>query len=234
MQVFLRHGVYLCLLDEGAVFLDLTTNAYLGIDKATRQALTRCLAGLVEPADVTTDPDDELPKELAALLTRGLITDSASSGRTHCPLTLNMTHAVPFGAGRANTHLHPMHLMRFFRAFIRASILIRRGRLDRLTGALMALKVRCPGTTTLPQPHGAVALVHIARRLSTLCYTSKDACVLDSMVLAEFLIRHGHRPTVVLGVRTRPFSAHAWVQLGTLVLNDSVEHASTLTPIAAL
>jgi len=234
MPTYLRHGVHLCFVDDGAIFLDLTANAYLGIDAATQRALRSSLAG-AEPTLVEANPHSEAgpPDLVAALIERGLLTHSPSSGRAFCPLIVSMTQAVPFGTGRADVHVGVTHLVRFLWALLRASMLIRRGQLNRLTRALTQRKAALALRLPKPSLQDPIVLVHTVRRLAAFFYSAKDACLLDSLVLAEFLLRFGHRPTVVLAVRTKPFLAHAWVQLGTQVLNDSLEHAHTLTPIAA-
>lgn len=56
-------------------------------------------------------------------------------------------------------------------------------------------------------------------------------CLLDSLALAHFLISRGHKPDVVFGVTTHPFSAHSWVQMESCVLNDALAHATAHTPI---
>jgi hypothetical protein len=112
--------------------------------------------------------------------------------------------------------------------------MLRRGHLLALVTRLLARKASILPASRMGEAHDVVTLVHIVRRLSALFYTSKDACLLDSFVLAEFLISYGYRPTLVLGVHTKPFLAHAWVQMDDCVLNDSMEYAQTLTPIAAL
>ncbi|HVZ34530.1 MAG TPA: lasso peptide biosynthesis B2 protein, partial [Polyangiaceae bacterium] len=60
------------------------------------------------------------------------------------------------------------------------------------------------------------------------------ACLFDSLVLAEFLRRRGVRATLVIGISTVPFAAHACVQFGDLVLNDTVEKVQGYTPILAV
>jgi hypothetical protein len=235
METYLRHGVHLCFVDEGAIFLDIPANTYLSIDAATKAALMTSLVGLA-PASGSQPCclHSGLPEGVTELLRRGLITDSPSAGRPFSPLTVSMTRAVPFGMGRsAAIRIRAMHLVRFVVALIPASIRIRRGHLSLLAARVLTLKAGLSNSLARDSTE-VVALVHIFRRLTTLFYTSRNACLLDSAVLTEFLLRYGHRPMLVLGVRTKPFLAHAWVQMGDCVLNDSLEHAQTLTPIAAL
>jgi hypothetical protein len=65
-------------------------------------------------------------------------------------------------------------------------------------------------------------------------YTADRHCLFDSLVLAVFLTRNGFPCTFVIGVSTKPFLAHSWVQIGDFVLNDTAEHVQTFTPILAV
>ncbi|KQV46952.1 hypothetical protein ASC95_25910 [Pelomonas sp. Root1217] len=68
-------------------------------------------------------------------------------------------------------------------------------------------------------------------RLRPFLFTAHDKCLHDSLTLIRFLARRGMFPAWVIGVRTRPFAAHSWVQSDGLVLNDVHEHVRTYTPI---
>jgi Transglutaminase-like superfamily len=62
-------------------------------------------------------------------------------------------------------------------------------------------------------------------------FTARDECLLDSLALLNFLSHEGLAPRWVLGVRTGPFAAHAWVQEGPTVLNDQHEYVRQFRPI---
>jgi hypothetical protein len=61
--------------------------------------------------------------------------------------------------------------------------------------------------------------------------STRNRCVLESIVLLELFARHALYPTWVFGVHARPFAAHCWLQHDDVVLNDTVEHISHYTPI---
>jgi hypothetical protein len=56
-------------------------------------------------------------------------------------------------------------------------------------------------------------------------------CLLRSFMLLRLLRRHGHDAQWVFGVRTWPFQAHCWLQVGPVVLDDHVERLTVFTPI---
>lgn len=58
-------------------------------------------------------------------------------------------------------------------------------------------------------------------------------CLIRSFVLLRFLQRSGLNACWVFGVRTWPFSAHCWLQLGDLALDDHSERLVRYEPIFA-
>jgi hypothetical protein len=71
-------------------------------------------------------------------------------------------------------------------------------------------------------------------RLRILFYTAYRHCLFDSLVLSIFLTRHLVPCTLVIGVSTKPFAAHSWVQLREYVLNDTAEYVQSFTRILAV
>ncbi|MCL7714975.1 lasso peptide biosynthesis B2 protein [Stenotrophomonas mori] len=56
-------------------------------------------------------------------------------------------------------------------------------------------------------------------------------CLLDSLTLTRVLACRGQDSRIVFGIAHAPFSAHCWVQVDGLVLNESVGTAMAHTPI---
>lgn len=59
-------------------------------------------------------------------------------------------------------------------------------------------------------------------------------CLIDSLSMVRFLAKRGLHVRLVMGVACDPFSAHAWVQHGPLVLNDSVGNTQAHVPIRVI
>lgn len=59
-------------------------------------------------------------------------------------------------------------------------------------------------------------------------------CLIRSFVLLRFLRRSGVGATWVFGVRTWPFSAHCWLQVGDVALDDFAERLVAYEPILAV
>lgn len=68
-------------------------------------------------------------------------------------------------------------------------------------------------------------------RLRPFLFTVHDQCLHDSLTLVRYLANEGMFSRWIIGVRTRPFAAHSWVQSGHVVLNDVQEHVRSYTPI---
>lgn len=56
-------------------------------------------------------------------------------------------------------------------------------------------------------------------------------CLLRAFMLRRLLHRAGHTPLWVFGVQTWPFSAHCWLQIGNLVLDDHPDRVAPYAPI---
>jgi hypothetical protein len=82
--------------------------------------------------------------------------------------------------------------------------------------------------TTLSQVQAHMSYFQTLRPL---IYTNKDACLFDSLVLFHFLHTSQIDCDLVIGVTTKPFQAHSWIQWNSTVLNDSLEHVQHYKPI---
>jgi hypothetical protein len=59
----------------------------------------------------------------------------------------------------------------------------------------------------------------------------ETCCLIDSLSMVRFLAKRGLHAHLVMGVACDPFSAHAWVQHGSLVLNETLGMAQAHVPI---
>lgn len=75
------------------------------------------------------------------------------------------------------------------------------------------------------------AAIQLFRRVRPWIYTARNNCLFDALVFTDYLLRLGFDAVFVIGVRTRPFEAHAWTQVGTGLVDDLPERVQTFTPI---
>lgn len=59
-------------------------------------------------------------------------------------------------------------------------------------------------------------------------------CVYRAYLLRAFLAARGRGSTWVFGVRTWPFSAHCWLQIDDVLLDDDLDRVGLYTPILAV
>lgn len=91
--------------------------------------------------------------------------------------------------------------------------------------------VRCREAAQ-PHPQEARLLDATQRFLrARLTVPIDPSCLMDSLALTTYLAARGMPSRIVFGVTDSPFSAHCWVQVGDLVLNDTVGNAMAYMPI---
>ena len=61
--------------------------------------------------------------------------------------------------------------------------------------------------------------------------STADKCLIRSIAFLQLLRSTGVDAVLVIGVTAAPFAAHAWVQRGDCVLNDSLDRVRTFSPI---
>jgi hypothetical protein len=101
--------------------------------------------------------------------------------------------------------------------------------LDGLTADRHALTARSEPLAEFPEQR--VSNAAAAFRRARLYVPIEMRCLLDSIAMARFLLRRRVPTHVVFGVAIDPFSAHCWVQIDDLVLNDTVGNVASHTPI---
>ena len=62
-------------------------------------------------------------------------------------------------------------------------------------------------------------------------YPRAASCLFDSLALGRFLWSAGVRSNLVYAVRGGPFSAHAWLEIGGVIINDDPEYCAGFTPM---
>lgn len=87
------------------------------------------------------------------------------------------------------------------------------------------------------EPISLETLTDLARAhcyLRPFFYSARDACLRDSLRLIEFLATRRIAATLIIGVRTQPFAAHAWVESAGYVLNDQASRVNQFTPLVLI
>jgi Transglutaminase-like superfamily len=233
---FLSAHAYCCEFDDGAIILDLHNDAYLGIDAQHLSYLRDC----IENWPHSQGADREPPRHgiaaseglIANLITRGVLTNSPPSRQSSSLANPTVALTVGVYAERRN-RIAIVDTARFSVAFL--AVLLRL-RLSGLASLLDWLRRR---QSSIQRGH-SVTTENVRRRLASFlwlrawCYTSYRRCLFDSLVLSVYLTKASVPCTFVVGVVTKPFLAHAWVQIGNVVLNDTAEHVQDFKPILSV
>lgn len=225
-QYFLPESVYLCFTCDGAIFLDVKHDRYSGLD-FTQSSLLRDLLDNTASVDGTA-----LASELCQA---GLLTQSSVGSRPLAPTSVPIpkTLLVQPSFERISS-ASASEFLNFIRACIVAYCALRWRSLE-----FAITRLRNRATRVVDQPDEvtlskAKHLLGVFNFLRPFVYKSQDGCLHDSLALAEFLHYYGIRSTCVLGVKTVPFSAHCWVQVGPyLAIEQSPESLAAFSPICS-
>jgi hypothetical protein len=123
---------------------------------------------------------------------------------------------------------------RFFSSVMRTRAAVQFLSLAQIIGDLQKAKRRNANDSRLESFHLVQHLTGVFYSLRPLMYSHRDKCLLDSLVLVDFLSRYGIFPTLVFGVKLMPFCAHAWVQHDTYVLTSTPWYVQGFQPILAI
>jgi Transglutaminase-like superfamily len=236
--LFLHQDVYACQTTDGAVFMNLESGQYFGLDIQATDIITPFIEGWptsgVRGQAVQSIAPNTIELTIEALTTHNrLLTDSPKMGRSASFPNVLATSAIPL---RGNIIPRPrvggIHVLAFCRACIRALFDIKFRSMAYTVRRLQTRKARYCSTGR--DEADLVELVRIFRFLTPLVYTAKDRCLFDSLALIEFLAAFRWFPTWIIGVTTRPFKAHSWIQNEGLILNDRLETVELYSPILAV
>lgn len=207
--------------DGSFIVLDSRADRYIGLSGAPADELQSI---------ITSRSDEAAGGKAAALLlnTAGIRVakfDRVSLEQVHT--TAPVDHVDPHGSspksGLVNT------LSTFAAVLARAASLRLRGfhrEIAYFDDHFMASPTR-PARVDRPTIDWVVARFEQARARLPVA----RACLLDSLTLRRVLWSHEIHADLLIGVQLHPFTAHAWLQIGSLVINERCEEVQRLLPI---
>jgi Transglutaminase-like superfamily len=241
-RYWLEKHVYVCVARGHVVILDLKRDKYLAV--ASPEELAPWVAGWpvgprpsAEASGATVDPDaptdSVTPASLSRLIRDGLLTSDPASGKAAAITTFPQPRSalIHFQFG-TRPRVKPTRAIAVGRAWLKARIALSRLSMQHLVERVQERKARTSHRYWDVQQ--ARELVTAFLWLRPLYYSPRGACLLDSLVLIEFLAQHGMFPTWVFGVKLAPFSAHCWIQDHDIVWNDTPERAGSYIPILCI
>jgi hypothetical protein len=227
-----------CRTREHIVILDLKHNKYLALDGTQGDKLVPFIEGWPRPPEALSHPSYS-PNSVESLLhnlrSNSLITEMAEPGEhLRESVTARVTGSL------VSEYVYPPRRLRATQAtcFILSTTLaatrLRWRGLEHVVLALQARKRSHSSNRGAFRFEAAREVIEEFDRLQPLMFSAKEGCLLHSLALIELLARKDLFPTLVIGVRTRPFGAHAWIQEGGTVLNDLAERVRKFTAILAV
>ena len=207
--------VTFCVADGTVVVLDLKADRYL----ALAGALGREFRAIVD-ADRMQAPDEACIERLGGM---GLI-EPDREGRGLAPVSARQPDLAVIDQMHVS-HVSLRLIASMTLSFVRAWLWLKRWPIEAIIEALRDRKRRLPvGRSDAAELASTVAA---CRHL----VPATPVCLIDSLALIDFLLRHGACAELVIGVRMAPFRAHCWVQVENRLLNDTLDHVRPFTPI---
>jgi hypothetical protein len=226
----LADHVRACRVDGQVVLLDLRRNKYLGIGGQPLASLSSAIVDWPKCADTSPPPVDEagLKAWLKPLIDQCMLTSDSKAPQPRATIDAAADSLCPDSQpGMAGEWCQ---LMKLCWASLVAAHWLRRHALAEIADRVLRLRPR-DGQHCGTDGQKLQAAVSSYMHLRPFVLSTHDECLHDSLSLIRFLAMDAMYPTWVVGVRTRPFGAHSWVQSGGLVLNDVPENVRAYKPI---
>ena len=219
MGFALNDGVHFCLANDQTTFIDLKSGRYLALPPASDQAFHRMLA------NDTMGPTDL--EQIDDLLAAGVLKPSP----TDQPPRQTVPPAAPI-ADRLDdpARLNPWLMARAVLIQFRVRRELRRAPLKAVLDDLAQRRQNTRVSRPLADARDAGTVISSYLQTRSII-PIKDQCLPWSMAMARYLVGLGFEAQLILGVRRKPWGAHAWVQAGDTVLSDYCDIVRPFTPI---
>lgn len=238
-RYWLSKHAYVRETGEHAVFLDLRRNKYTSVDREALRDLRALVHGWpdgrgeatggVSSSDSTQDGDI-----LRLLIREGVLTEDDQFGKEAAPVAVELVTETIDNVRGAYPSITWGDLWNFVSAWLRIAVLLRLLPLSWIVTRIRKRKARSRDPSDTFDPQKAHRLMTAYWILRPNFFEAKGACLRDSLTFIEFFSFYDLYPTLVFGVKMEPFAAHAWVQEGSMVLNDYIPNVTKFAPILAV
>jgi len=208
-----------CLVGDIPIFLDLQADRYVCLSESAKMAFE----SLVEsPA-----PSAAMAPVIERLEASGLL--QYHKGETR--LAAVTAQSVYSEADLAGSRTSSQEILAAFGHVCSAELQYKkRSLLENIVG-FQARKARAKPVHSAEAKVRSIAQAH---RLIRRIVPSTDRCLQRSLALAGHLAAVGIPASLIFGVTLAPFSAHCWVQYGSMVLNDRMDHVAQRSQILVI
>ena len=221
MTYSLTAGAHGVVIDSDILVCDLVRDLFLLLPAAfaTDGMPAVSIGGLDLSRDAVT-----------ALRGEGLLTTQIRAASTLPAPPATQTDVTALDVPRGAIGLR--HGLLFIAAGIEAAV---RLAARRLAAPRPAADASAPGTPVVASasPQVVARELAILRAMRLVC-PGVRRCLPRALLTRAYLRRRGIRLDLVLGVRTHPFDAHCWLQLGDLLVDDRLDHVRAYSPVVVL
>lgn len=233
LRFFLPAHVRACYTGGHVVLLDLRRDKYLAVSGPSAETLAMYVEGW--PTGGSRDCNGEsgapVPPLINQMLVRGLLTSRSAERAGPIAVLPRPESTLLTNDANYRPRIGAARVARFLLAVTGAAVRLRWRGLDHIVNAVRARKAKGTAAGAQFQLRAAQEAVMAFDHLRPLAFSSRGACLLDSLAVIDYLAGEHLYPTWVIGVKTKPFGAHSWVQQDQDVLNDLPEHVRAFTPI---
>lgn len=235
---FLQSHIFLCRAKRHWVILDVHRDKYLCVDRVQLESLGPWIDGWREAPPRRSELAQTPPPSALALaknlLSVGILSEQPHGAKqAHATTYAHPTSALDPSTAASSRILQCANALSFFLSCAAASKQLRTERFESIVARVQARKRAKRDAARPINLEAALPLLTVFARLR-LFYPRPYLCLFDSLALVHFLARFDLYPDWVFAVRADPFEAHCWVQAGDIVLNDTTERVSSLTPIMVI
>jgi hypothetical protein len=232
-RLSLAPHVRACASEGQVILLDLRSNRYMGVGSPQSGALVDRVEGWPgSSGSMCASAASATANHLAAsLLGRGLLTHTSSKQPPDASVA-EVTASLGTEDNLTNVDIGAPRLARFVRSALVTTWWMRCRSLLAIATAVQERRDRAKQSESDSGAFESARTGTAAyERLRPFVFTARENCLHDSLALVGFLASEGVFPRWVIGVKTRPFGAHSWVQMGSTVLNDQHETVRQFRPI---
>lgn len=215
-----RPGIHHCFSGDYSIILDLKQDRYFALGDALHTTLRRLSTG-------TDDESDEA--NVTMLVSRAILVGSDAATRP-----LSLTRTPPARDYRmAGIDVRGAGAVRALSARIRVLAALRIMSLETILARAAARREQYLGHRG-PCSIDAALEISAAFRATDLLLEPHSRCLPRSIAMLDMLASRGCRATLVMGVSSRPFMAHCWVEQSGVLLSDLTDNVRPYTPILVL
>jgi hypothetical protein len=209
-------GLSFALVDGQPVFMDERDDSYFLLEPGQEEEFLN----LLSQSAARPRASAELRRAL------GLATEPRTLATTQCPAGARSLLDDP----EARRGARLTDIVKLWRILHRVRRSVKQRPIQSLLDELRTSKPR-DGAAPRPRPLIDQALRFAAARKAV---PIPPNCLADSLALLVWLGPARSGAALVFAVKLDPFAAHCWVQAGTLLLNDRVDHTARFQPVRAI